>query len=324
MNPSPETLRGLYRGMQRIRQLQLAIEAEYHLDQMKTPVHLCVGQEAIAVGVCAHLGPEDYVSSNHRGHGHYLAKGGDLPALVAELFCRLTGCSQGRGGSMHLVDPAVGHLGSSSIVGGGIPIATGLALAAQFLGQDRVSVAFFGDGAADEGTLYESVNLAMLKRLPVIFVLENNRYSVCSPVESRHPGPPLFHGAPPDLLLTSRLDGNDVLAVHQAAGPAVERARAGGGPSFIECLTYRMRGHAGAGHDAHLGYRALAEIEAWEARDPIARLEKTLLEQGLLTLPEADLIVASLRDEMKRAFDAAKAAPLPTAQDLHSHLYREA
>lgn len=324
MSPNRETQRDLYYNMQRVRQLQLAIEAEYHLDQMKTPVHLCVGQEAIPVGVCAQLGPNDYISSNHRGHGHYLAKGGDLKALVAELFCRKTGCSEGRGGSMHLVDPAVGHLGSSSIVGGGISIGVGMALASQYLYQNRVSVTFFGDGAADEGTLYESVNFAMLKRLPVIFVLENNRYSVCSPVANRQAAPSLFHQAPSDLLASHCVDGNDVLEIYQAAGQAIAKAREGKGPSFIECLTYRMRGHAGAGHDAALGYRDLEEIKSWEKRDPITRLERSLLHQGILAPGEADAMVAEISAEIKQAFDLAKEAPLPTAQDLHHHLFCEA
>jgi TPP-dependent pyruvate/acetoin dehydrogenase alpha subunit len=168
---SREELQGFYYQMRRIHKVQRRIEELYHLDDIKTPVHLCIGQEAIAVGFCAPLKKEDYITSNHRSHGHYLAKGGDLKALIAELYCRETGCSKGRGGSMHVVDTSVGHMGSSSIVGGGIPIGTGLGFASQMKKDGLVSVVFFGDGAADEGVLYESVNFAILKKLPVVFFL---------------------------------------------------------------------------------------------------------------------------------------------------------
>lgn len=223
MNLPREILVALYRDMLRIRKVQLRIESLYHLDEMKTPIHLCVGQEAVAVGVCANLYKDDYISSNHRGHGHYLAKGGDLKSMIAELHCRETGCSKGRGGSMHLVDVSVGHMGSSSIVGGCIPIATGLALAIEMQKQNRVSVAFFGDGAGDEGVLYESVNFAILKRLPVIFIYENNQFSVCSRVSSRRVGEVVFHATPSDQMYTRKVDGNSVLDVYKTAKTAVDR-----------------------------------------------------------------------------------------------------
>ena len=313
----------MYRSMLRIRKLQLRIEAEYHLDQMKTPVHLCIGQEAIAVGVCGALRRDDNISSNHRSHGHYLAKGGDLPRLVAELYCKATGCSGGRGGSMHLVDTSVGHLGSSSIVGGGIPIATGLGLAAQLRGEDRVSVAFFGDGAADEGVLYESINYAVLKQLPVIYVLENNGWSVCSPTAQRQGWGSIYHHAPPEHLPSALIDGNAVEQVYQAAHSAVKRARAGRGPSFIECKTYRMRGHAGAGSDAHLGHRTEEEIAVWAARDPLLRNEKELRRQGLLDDNLAADMDRELDHELEQAFRFAVDSPLPRDEDLSSHLYAE-
>lgn len=185
----------MYFDMLRIRHVEERIEAEYLDNEMRTPVHLCIGQEGIAVGACKALRRDDTISSSHRSHGHYLAKGGNLDAMVAELHCRTTGCSKGFGGSMHLVDTSVGHLGSSSIVGGGIPIGTGHALAFSLRGEERVSVVFLGDGAAEEGVLYESINFAVLKRLPVIYVVENNRVAVCSPLESRQPGPLIFHKA---------------------------------------------------------------------------------------------------------------------------------
>lgn len=309
--------------MLRIRRVQLRIESLYHLDNMKTPVHLYIGQEAIAVGVCASLEKQDYISSNHRSHGHYLAKGGDLNRLIAELHCRVTGCAQGRGGSMHLVDASIGHLGSSSIVGGGIPIGTGFALASRMLEDGKVSVVFFGDGAADEGVLYESFNFAILKKLPVIFINENNQYSVCSPVSARQAGKNIFHGAPPDLLQTAIVDGNSVLDIYAAAKTAVERARAGNGPAFIECVTYRMRGHAGSGRDCHLGYRTDEEIDEWEKRCPLATYQDKLLQDGILTDRMIQDWSTEIDKELDEAFRFAEQSPLPPGADLQLHLFSE-
>ncbi|OGP70273.1 MAG: dehydrogenase [Deltaproteobacteria bacterium RBG_13_58_19] len=323
MNLPPETLKRLDYEMLRIRALQLRIDALYLDDEMKTPVHLCIGQEAIPVGVCAHLSREDFISSNHRGHGHYLAKGGNLKALVAELYCKETGCSKGRGGSMHLVDVAVGHYGSSSIVGGGIPIATGLGLAIKMRGQPRVSVAFFGDGAADEGVLYESINFAVLKRLPVLFVLENNRYSVCSHVSTRQKGEYVFHAMPPDLLFTAKIDGNDVLRVYEQAGAAVARARDGLGPSFLECQTYRLWGHAGCRSQEPKGYRDPEEMEQWRARCPLAVLEERLLSAGMIDRGEIEEMENKIAEELDEAFACARQDPLPARRDLPLHLFCE-
>jgi len=323
LNLTNEILKNLYYGMIRIRKVQLRIEVEYSLDEMKTPVHLCIGQEAIAVGVCAHLNKDDTVSSNHRGHGHYLAKGGNLNAMIAELYCRETGCSKGRGGSMHLVDTSIGHMGSSSIVGGGIPIGTGLALAIQMKKENRVSVVFFGDGAADEGVLYESVNFAILKRLPVAFIYENNQFSVCSHVSARQRGEVIFHKIPPEQMLTKIVDGNSVLKVYEAAGRAIEQARLGSGPSFIECKTYRMRGHAGAGSDVHLGYRTAEEIAYWEGRCPVATFRKQLLSSGVMTEDQLGEKEQQVDAEIDEAFRFAKESPLPKKEDLSHYLFVE-
>ena len=323
MSRTPETLLSLYYSMLRIRKVQLRIESLYHLDEMKTPVHLCIGQEAIPVGVSAHLTRDDYISSNHRGHGHYLAKGGDLSALIAELYCKKTGCSKGFGGSMHLVDSSVGHLGSSSIVGGGIPIGTGLALAIQMQKQPRVSVVFFGDGAADEGVLYESINFAMLRQLPVVFVFEDNGFAVCSRTDVRQRWPLLFHSAPSELLHTTTVDGNSVLEVYEAAQVAVERARSGLGPSLIECRTYRMRGHSGAGSDAKLGYRTEEEIGDWERKDPVGAFRDRLLAEGVSTHRQLEEFELAIDAEIDQAFQLAQESPLPTGEDLLTHLYRD-
>ena len=320
---APEIQIRLFREMLRIRKVQLKIESLYHLDGMKTPVHLCIGQEAMAVGVCAHLTREDYISSNHRGHGHYLAKGGDLRRMIAELYCRETGCSKGRGGSMHLVDRSVGHMGSSSIVGGGIPIGTGLGLSIQMQQQKRVSVVFFSDGAADEGVLYESVNFAVLKRLPVVYVYENNQFSVCSSISARQAGENIFHFIPPHLMNTWKVDGNSVLEVHDAAEKAVHRARAGLGPSFIEGQTYRMRGHAGSGSDVHLGYRDQEELNYWESRCPIATFRNHLLSEIWLTEETLGDMEKKIDTEIEEAFQFAQESPLPKKEDLLLYLYRE-
>lgn len=309
--------------MLRIRKFQLKIEANYLENEMKTPIHLYIGQEAIAVGVCANLRKEDYISSNHRSHGHYLAKGGNLKALIAELYCKATGCSKGHGGSMHLVDTSVGHYGSSSIVGGGIPIATGLGLAIRMKKKPLVSVVFFSDGAADEGVLYESINFAVLKKLPVIFILENNQYSVCSHVSSRQACDNIFHAMQPELMFTKMIDGNDVLKVYETARQAVERARFGRGPSFIECQTYRIRGHAGCESQDFKGYRTSEEVERWKARCPLMTYQKNLLEAGVIQPHEIESMEKKIDAELDEAFDCVRQDPLPDGKDLFLYLFCE-
>jgi len=323
VNLSRETLLSLYFHMLRIRKVELRIESLYPLDEMKTPIHLCIGQEAVAVGVCSVLRKDDLISSNHRGHGHYLAKGGNLQAMIAELYCRETGCSRGRGGSMHLIDASVGHIGSSSIVGGCIPIGVGLGLAIKMQKQDRVSVTFFGDGAADQGVLYESVNFAALKGLPVIFVYENNQYSVCSHVSTRQGGEVLFHAMSPDLVHSFMVDGNSVLEVYEASREAVERARSGEGPSFIECKTYRVRGHAGSGPDTMLGYRTADEVADWEAKCPVTRFRDKLLAERVITEERLADMEHEIEAEINEAFRSARESPLPREEDLGLYLFRE-
>lgn len=323
MDVSPDFLIDLYRSMLRIRMVEEHMESLYHLDEMKTPIHLCIGQEAVAVGVCAALKKNDYVQSNHRGHGHYLAKGGDLGAMIAELYCRETGCSRGRGGSMHLVDVSVGHMGSSSIVGGGISIATGLGLAAQMKKNGRVCAVFFGDGGADEGAFYESVNFAALKKLPVIYVLENNEWSVCSRASSRQRGENIFHTASEDMLPAVCVDGNDVLAVYEAASKAVTRAREGEGPSFIECKTYRIRGHAGSYSDVSLGYRTEEELAQWEEKCPVRRVQERLLTEHAASEKDLDEMRETIDLEIKGAFERAQNDPLPPGQDVGLYVFKE-
>ncbi|MBF0120902.1 MAG: thiamine pyrophosphate-dependent dehydrogenase E1 component subunit alpha [Desulfobacterales bacterium] len=309
--------------MLRIRRVQERIEALYMNDEMKTPVHLCIGQEAISVGFCSLLQKEDYISSNHRGHGHYLAKGGDLNALIAELHCKTGGCSKGFGGSMHLIDVSVGHLGSSAIVGGGIPIGTGLGLSSKMKGSKNVSMIFFGDGAADEGVLYESLNFAMLKKLPVIYVLENNQWSVCSHVSARKAGENIFHKAPSDLLFSSKIDGNDILSVYEIAKQVVERARNGFGPSFIECETYRILGHAGSLSQDPKGYRDQEEIEQWKKKCPVINFQTILIQDQILTTSILSEMEQRISYEIDVAFSNAKESPLPTKEDLYTYIFCE-
>ena len=224
---------------------------------------------------------------------------------------------------MHLVDKTVGHLGSSSIVGGCVPIGTGLALAAKMKKTDQVCADFFGDGAADEGVLYESLNFAMLKKLPVIYVLENNQWSVCSHVSSRQPGENIFHKASPQLLLTRKIDGNDLLTVYETASEAIERARSGMGPSFIECETYRILGHAGCAAQEPQGYRDAEEIEAWKQRCPVVRFKDTLLGEKVLSEKNSNAMEDQIDAEIDQAFAFARESPLPRKEKLGEYLFCE-
>ncbi len=309
--------------MLRIRRVQERIESFYLQDQMKTPIHLCIGQEAVAAGICSVLDKDDYISSNHRGHGHYLAKGGDLKALIAELHCKKTGCSKGVGGSMHIIDVSVNHMGSSSIVGGGIPIGTGLGLASIMRKKKTVCAIFFGDGAADEGVLYESLNFALLKKLPVIYVLENNQWSVCSHISARQAADNIFHNAPEELLMTRKIDGNDILKVYEAAYQAVKRARKGIGPSFIECRTYRILGHSGSKAQDAKGYRNSTEVDKWRKKCPVKRFRQVLLAEGILTEGIVSELEKKIKNEIDEAFTFAKESAFPVNENLQKYLFCE-
>jgi len=323
MQVTDEIKRTMLYAMKRIRMVQNYIESFYLQDEMKTPVHLCIGQEAVSVGVCAALKKDDYISSNHRGHGHYLAKGGDLKALIAELHCKVTGCSKGYGGSMHIVDTSIGHMGSSSIVGGGIPIGTGLGLAISMKQQDLVSAIFFGDGAADEGVLYESINFAILKKLPVIYIFENNQWSVCSHVSNRQAGKNIFHHAPKHLLMTKSIDGNNVLEIYSTASEAVSRAKNGDGPSFIECETYRILGHAGCAAQDPEGYRNTHEVTVWKAKCPVNNFENQLIREKVLSLDEIEDMETRIQVEIDEAFDFARKSSLPPSEEIYDYLFKE-
>lgn len=319
---SPGELVDLYRSMLRIRRIEEEIERRYHQDQMKTPIHLVIGQEAAAVGACAALRETDLVYSSHRTHGAYLAKGGDLTRMLCEMHCRANGCVGSRGGSMHLIDKAVGMAGTSAIVGGVVPIATGAALAARMKGEDRVVVAFLGDATTEEGVAAESLNFAALKNVPVVFFCENNFYSVQSPLAARQPPRDIRAWAESHGVPAVTVDGVNVLAVRDAMAAAVARARTGG-PTFVEAKVYRFRAHGGAGDDSRTGYRDEAERIAWEAVDPLALFGQHLAARTLLDARAVDEMERAIAAEIAGAFEFALASPNPTEEDLYRYVYAD-
>lgn len=318
---SKDFLVGLYRSMLRIRLIEEEIERRYHQDQMKTPIHLVIGQEATSVGCCAALRKEDLLYSSHRTHGNYLAKGGDLKAMLCEMHCRINGCVGSRGGSMHLIDKSVGMAGTSAIVGGAMPIATGAALASRLQGFDRISVVFLGDATTEEGVASESLNFAALKKLPVIFFCENNFYSVQSPLTTRQPQREIYKWAASYGMASVRVDGTNVLDVYEVSREAVKRAREGGGPTFIEAPVYRFRAHGGAGDDSQTGYRDPAEREAWERLCPVETYYRFLAEAGFIDAAQRERMCAEITHEVLEAFDYALASPNPEEKDLYTHVY---
>jgi len=278
-------------------------------------VHPYVGQEAVAVGVCASLTVRDRVISNHRGHGHCIAKGADIRRMMAELFGRVDGYCKGKGGSMHIADFAVGMLGANGIVGGGLPIACGAALAAQLEGRGNVTVCFFGDGAAAEGEFHEALNIASVWKLPIVFVCENNQYAANNAVGVQHPRVDIAVHAPAYAMPGVIVDGNDVLEVDAATREAVGRARRGEGPSLLECKTYRWYFHAMRATPPP-ETRPADEILAWKARDPIARLEQHVLGRGLLSADEIGVIRKGVNADLDAAVAFAERSPFPDPKDL--------
>ncbi|SME99036.1 pyruvate dehydrogenase E1 component alpha subunit [Tistlia consotensis] len=310
--PDPELLWRLYRLMLYVRLVEEKIVALYPEQQMRCPVHLSIGQEAPAAGVAAALRPGDQAMSGHRSHGHYLAMDADLDGMFAEIYGKAPGCARGRGGSMHLIDRAKGFLGAVPIVGSTIPIAAGAAFTSKLRGDGKVTVIYLGDGAAETGVFHETLNFAALKKLPLLFVCENNLYSVYSPMEVRQPlGRPIAGIARAHGVATWEGDGNDAVAVWQMASEAVEACRAGHGPAFLELATYRWREHCGPNFDNDIGYRTVEEYETWRARDPLAR-HKALLQDRL---GADDAAFAALEGELQARIDAAvakaKAAAFP-------------
>jgi TPP-dependent pyruvate/acetoin dehydrogenase alpha subunit len=320
---APEFLLSLYRRMLRIRRIEEEIERRYHHDQMKTPIHLVIGQEATAVGCCAAMRTTDSLYLSHRTHGGYLAKGGDLKAMLSEMHCRANGCAGSRGGSMHLIDKEAGVAGTSAIVGGAVPIAGGSALAARIRREDRVVVVFVGDATIEEGVCSESMNFAALKQLPIVFFCENNFYSVQSPLATRQPQRDIRRWADGFGMPAARVDGMNVLDVFDASEAAIGRARNGGGPTFIEAPVYRFRAHGGAGDDSRTGYRAEAERDAWEPYDPIRMFGEFLAARVLLDAATIDAMERDIAREIADAFEHALESPDPVESDLHRFVYAD-
>ncbi len=316
-----DQLLALYRELLNIRRTEEQLAKSYAGGLVHGACHTYVGEEAIAVGVCAHLRPDDAVFSTHRGHGHALAKGVPPHEVIAELYGRQTGCSRGRGGSMHLFSPEMGMMGTSGIVGPCILQATGAGYSFKLLKTDRVGVAFFGDGAANNGAFHEGLNLASIYKLPVIYVCENNLYATEVPFahSAGHTdvGDRGYAYGIPSVII----DGNDVLAVYEAAGEAVRRARAGDGPTLIEGKTYRTRAHAEGMRES--GYRSQEEIDAWKARDPIKLFHEYVISERIASGEELEIIESEVQARVEAAAEFAKNSPWPDPATAMTHVYSE-
>ena len=309
------TVARLYRSLYRIRRAEEEIARIYPSDKIKSPVHLSIGQEAVAVGVCDVLRADDVVFGTYRGHATYLAKGGSLPAMMAELFGKDTGCARGKGGSMHLIDVARGVMGMSAVVATTIPQAVGYAYALKLRRSDRVVVSFFGDGAVEEGAYHESLNFAALKRLPVLFVCENNSYAIHSRLLARRHSDNIVEQARAYGMAAERVEQNDVVAIRERSAAAVGALRAGGGPRFLECLTYRWKEHVGPGDDWTLGYRSPDEAKPWVERDQVFRIA------GSIEAETRRRIEAEADAEIAAAVDFAEKSPFPDARELATDMF---
>ncbi|MBW1988977.1 MAG: thiamine pyrophosphate-dependent dehydrogenase E1 component subunit alpha [Deltaproteobacteria bacterium] len=323
MSLAEEKVRGLLETMVLVRRFEEKIVEVYGAQDMKSPVHLCIGQEAVAAGVCANLKPGDLQFSTHRNHGHCLARGADPAALYAEFYGRETGCCHGRGGSMHPSFPELGIPGTTAIVGGTIPLAVGAGLAFSMRGQDNLAVAFFGDGASDQGILAESVSFAVLHRLPVLFVCENNGYAVASPLSARQPDPDVSARMAGFGLPTVVEDGNNAAAVYVAAAEAAARARAGEGPTFLEFKTYRWQGHVGPECDVERGCRPAEELAAWKKRCPVALFTRALLEKGVVDEAYVKDLYEKTDQRLDKALAEARKSPFPDPADIGRGVFAE-
>ena len=303
-----------------IRFFEEAVDGLFARGMMHGTMHLSIGQEAVATGVCAALRRTDFITSTHRGHSHCIAKGADLTRMMAELLAKQTGYCRGRGGSMHIADVETGNLGANGIVAGGIPIAAGAALSQKLQGKDNVVVSFFGDGATNEGAFHEALNLAAVWDLPVIFVCENNKYGMSFSTAKSMKVEKISDRAAAYGMPGVTVDGNDVDAVYAVAQEAVDRARSGGGPTLIECLTYRHKGHSKS--DKNL-YRTKEEIEFWKTKDPVGIFETKLLDQGVLTQAEVDQVTDKIRGEIRNAIQEASQAPDSDPAELLSSVFRQ-
>lgn len=319
ISKDPASARAALESLLAIRFFEEAVDGLFARGLMHGTMHLSIGQEAVATGVCAALRKTDFITSTHRGHSHCIAKGADLTRMMAELLAKQTGYCRGRGGSMHIADVETGNLGANGIVAGGIPIAAGAALAQKMKGLDNVVVSFFGDGATNEGAFHEALNLAAVWELPVVFVCENNKYGMSNSTEKSMKIENISERGAAYGIPGVTVDGNDVDEVFEAARLAVERARGGQGPTLIECLTYRHKGHSKS--DKNL-YRTKEEIEDWKTRDPIGRFETKLIEAGTMTQGEIDEVSETVRNSVRTAIQDASNAPDSDPGELLSSVFR--
>ncbi len=315
---SKEQLSGMLSKMLEIRTFEEKAEELFALGKVHGTMHLSVGQEASAVGAVSALRPDDWMTSTHRGHGHCIAKNGDLKLMMAEFLGKETGYCRGRGGSMHIADVEGGNLGATGVVGGGIATAVGAALSCKMRGVDQVTLCFFGDGAANMGIFHESLNLAAIWTLPVVFVCENNQYAMSMSVKKALPIRDIADRACAYDMPGVVVDGNDVLAVYDVVEEAVERARAGKGPTLIECKTYRWRGHSKS--DAQR-YRTREEVESWKKKDPIARFRAYLLKEGVLSEDEIEQIDKEAHELIEEAVAFAESSPEPRVEEIMEGVY---
>ena len=318
---SPDLAYQLHYSMLRIRRIEEALAQRYLEQEMRCPMHLCIGQEAIAAGVGAALKISDKIFSNHRAHGHYLAKGGNLHSLIAELYGRSSGCCGGRGGSMHMIDLDVGFMGATPIVGGTVPLAVGSAWASKLQRKPDVTVIYFGDGCFEEGVVHESLNFAALHQLPILFVCENNDFSVYTRRNERQPERPIHQVASAHGIKTAFGDGNHIELVFDLTTQAIGDLRSGNGPWFLEFSTYRWREHCGPEFDDHLQYRTPEEIEHGKVACPIDRFEKNSLQSGWLTISDIEEMEKNIETEINESFASALADRKPTLDDARAYVY---
>jgi pyruvate dehydrogenase E1 component alpha subunit len=319
---STSVLKEIYTKLFKIRTVEETIAKKYNEWEMRCPTHLSTGQEGIAAGVCQALLKDDYVLSTHRSHAHYLAKGGDLNKMIAEIYGKESGCSKGRGGSMHLIDKNVGFMGSTSIVGGTIPLAAGLALSSQLKKESKIACVFFGDAATEEGVFFETINFAAVKNLPILFICENNLYSVYSPLECRQPvNRKIFEMVNGIGIPSVAGNGNDALETYYKSKKFVDEIRNGDGPRFIELSTYRWREHCGPFFDNDIGYRSETEFESWKLRDPLLNFENQLIKIKKIPQEVIDTVKTEIKREVIEAFQFADESPFPDVSELYSNIY---
>jgi len=311
----------MLKSLIRIRQFEDRVADLLDTDDINCPTHLYTGQEAVAVGVCEALTVDDYIWGTHRSHGHYLAKGGNMDTMMAELYGKETGCSHGRGGSMHLLAKEVGILGTVPMVGATIPMAVGSALVSSIKKDPKVSVAFFGDGATEEGVFHEALNFASLKKLPVIFVCENNLYSSHLRIEDRRSQNNIYKSAEAHGMEGITVDGNNTLDVYQKAVEAVTKARSGLGPTLIECKTYRWRGHVGPSWDLDVNIREKEELDHWMEKDPIEILSKEMIQKNEITPQDLDAMKEAVAVEIESSVEFARKSPFPDVKELSKNVY---